>query len=205
MRLPLKSEGVAVLLIGIIATTVRGQGVRVQPGVSLGITVPTGDFHSTVYGYGYTVGWQGTALVNLQLPVSALGLRLEGSYGVNAANDKINADLSLRNPGTTEKVKLLGGAVDVSYTWRSVASTTEEYVLGGIGVYDVKVCSNAGCGSGETRVAWNAGAGVSGRFGPRAVLFFEARYFKSASVNALGYVYHKVTFVPLTAGIRWGS
>src|SRR5260370_31725184 len=115
MRLPVKSEGVAVLLIGIVATTVRGQGVRVEPGVSLGITVPTGDFHSTVYGFGYKVGWQGTALVNLQLPVSALGLRLEGIYGVNAANDKINANLSLQNPGRTEKVKLLGGAVDVTY------------------------------------------------------------------------------------------
>lgn len=204
MRLPLKSEGVAVLLIGIVATTVRGQGVRMQPGVTLGITVPTGNFHSTVYGFGYKVGWQGTALVNLQLPVSALGLRLEGSYGVNAANDKINADLSLQNPGRTEKVKLLGGAVDVTYTWSAVARTTEEYLIGGIGVYDVYVCAPT-CGTSETRVAWNAGAGILHRLSGRAVLFVEARYFKSASVNALAYTYGKLTFVPLTAGMRWGS
>jgi opacity protein-like surface antigen len=206
MSLPEKVEGVVVVLLSVIAaTTVDGQGVRVEPGVGLSITVPTGEFHSTVYGDGYNVGWQGTALVDLQLPVRHLGLRLEGSYDENAANDKINADLSLQNPGTTEKIKVLGGSVDVTYTFRPSADSIAEYVLAGIGVYDVKVCSNAGCGSGETRVAWNAGAGISHRLSRRAVLFLEARYFKFASVNASGYTHGKVTFVPVTAGMRWGS
>jgi hypothetical protein len=96
---------------------------------------------------------------------------------------------------------LLGGNADVTYHFRP-AGGIRGYLLGGIGVYGVKLALTsvgATAEGSETRFTWNVGGGFV--FGnDSTALFVEARYVAIAPFGRL-----KATFLPFTAGIRTGG
>src|SRR6266567_1577208 len=129
------------------------------------LTVPLGDFHADASGDGFKAGWQGLALVDVQPRKSPVGFRVDFDYGENSSNDKFNADLSaVVGAPTTAKVKLLGGTADVTYHFKASSGGMAGYLLGGLGVYNIKLAVTSGgvtADSSETKFSWNVGAGLS--------------------------------------------
>ena len=186
------------------ASTAAGQGARVQFGIGASLTVPIGDFHADASGDGFKAGWQGLALVDVQPRKSPVGFRVDFDYGENSSNDKFNADLSgVVGAPTTAKIKLLGGTADVTYHFKASTGGMEGYLLGGLGVYNVKLAVTSGgvtADSSETKFTWNFGAGLSFAVGSAAV-FLESRYVDVAKSFGAG----KTSFIPITAGVRFGG
>ncbi len=182
--------------------TVAAQGIQLQPGVATGMALPTGDYHRAAQDQGFKNGWQGVALVALTVPGWPVRLRVDGTYGAHGANDQLKADLtaSIGQP-TDEKTKLLGANVDVTYPFRP-AARVQPYVLGGLGAYHVTISVTSGGSTVDnsgTKLAWNVGGGVLYRMQGTA-LFLEARYVDVAAVSG----FPGTTFLPITAGIRFG-
>ncbi len=178
----------------VAVATGAAQGTRAQFGVGASLTIPIGDFHADANGDGFKMGWQGIALLDVQPRGSPVGFRVDGTYGENNSNDKFNADLSaFVGAPTTAKVKQLGGT----------ANGVAGYLISGIGVYNVKLAITSGnttADSSETKFVWNFGAGLSYAVGG-AALFFEARYVDVAKSFGTA----KTTFIPFTAGVRFGG
>jgi hypothetical protein len=193
------------VLASFVATALAAaQGTRVQFGLGAGLTVPTGDFHADASGDGFKLGWLGMALFEVQPARSPVGFRVDGTYGENSGNDKLNADLTaLAGAPTTAKTKLLGGNADVTYHFGQSSGAVHGYLLGGIGVYNLKLAITSGgttADSSETKFTWNVGGGFDYGIGS-AALFLEVRYVAISS--AFGGL--KTTFIPITAGVRFGG
>ena len=186
------------------ASTATGQGARVQFGVGGSLIIPLGDFHADANGDGFKAGWQGLALLDVQPRKSPVGFRVDFIYGQNSANDKFNADLSAGvGAPTTAKIKLLGGTADVTYHFKASSGGLAGYLLGGLGVYNVKLAATSGsvtADTSETKFTWNVGAGLSFAVGSAAV-FFESRYVDVAK----SFQASKTSFIPITAGVRFGG
>ena len=186
------------------ASTATGQGARVEFGVGGSLTVPLGDFHADANGDGFNAGWQGLALVDVRPRKSPVGFRVDLNYGENSSNDQFNADLSaIVGAPTTAKIKQLGGTANVVYHFKRSSGGVAGYLIGGIGVYNVKFAitsGNATADSSETKFTWNVGAGLSFAVGSAAV-FFESRFVDVAK----SFQASKTSFIPITAGVRFGG
>ena len=177
------------------------QGARLPFGLGGGVTMPTGAFHADSTGEGFNPGWQAMVLVHLKL-TTRLGIRLDGTYGENSANDKLKSDLTaLLGQPSDANIKLTGGNVDLTYEFSS-ASPMKLYLLGGVGMYKVKYSVTSGGvtrPTSETKFSTNAGAGLIYAVGG-AALFLEARYVDSKKAFGIA----KASFFPITAGVRFG-
>jgi opacity protein-like surface antigen len=195
-----RAGGFLVLASLLPTASVAAQGARPNFGVAASLTVPTGDYHGNPSGDGFNRGWQGMAFVAFRPPRWPVGLRVDGTYGENGANDQLKTHLTASlPPPSDEKTKLLGANADVTYQLRS-ASRVEPYVLGGIGIYHVTIALASGgatADNSDTRFAWNLGAGVNGGFGGFAQ-FLEARYVAVQAVQG----FPETSFFALTLGIR---
>ena len=193
----------AVVVASLVAGTLAAQGLHPQFGVGGGLLAPVGDYHSTADGQGFNTAWQALALLSFRLPGLPVGFRVDATYGANSANDRLKAELSSRfGQATDEKTKLAGASVNVTYPLSSSARV-KPYVIGGVGLYHTTIAvstSDSTASDAATKLAWNLGAGVD--FGLRGVaLFFEARYVNVAAVSG----FPRTTFLPFTAGIRFGG
>jgi len=198
-----RAAGSVVVASLVVTATASAQGIRPQLGVAAGVTVPTGDYHAAASGEGFNTALQAMALVAFKPPTWPVGFRVDATYGTNAANDHLKADLadSLGHPAD-EKAKLLGANVDLTYLFGST-SRVQPYLLGGIGVYHMTISVTSGgstADNSETRFAWNLGGGIGLRVRGTA-LFLEARYIDVGAVSG----FPRTTFLPITAGIRFGS
>lgn len=200
----LKGSLVAALVLActVGTTTAAAQIVTPYFGVGFGATVPTGDFHADANGDGYNTGWHGLALAGFNLPKLPVGLRVEGAYNHNSANDKLKAAASASTGTPTDiKTELLGGNADLTCQF-GISSQAKAYLLGGIGLESVRVSATSGgatFATRETRFAWNVGAGLTYGMGG-AALFLEARAFKFTDPSEM-----KIAFFTITAGIRLGG
>jgi opacity protein-like surface antigen len=204
MSRPPKAAGALLVAALGAATSAHAQLRGPELGIAASVTFPTGDYHADRLGDGFNAGWQGMALLAFRVPRSPWGLRLDGTYGVNDANDQLKADLTAQFGKPIDvKTKLLGGNFDLTYSLYS-PGPVRAYVLGGLGVYHVTISidsSGTTSNTSETKVAWNFGGGLNFSLGGGSALFFEARYIDVAAVSG----YPKTTFVPITAGIRVGG
>ncbi len=198
-----RKAGSVLVVTSLVATaTVAAQGTaRPQFGVAGSLTVSTGDYHRDPSGDGFNRGWQGMAFVAFRPPRWPVGLRVDGTYGENSANDQLKTALTASlGPPSDEKTKLLGANADLTYQLRS-ASRVEPYVLGGIGIYHVTIAVASGgstADNSDTRFAWNLGGGVNCGFGGFAQ-FLEARYVAVRAVPG----FPETTFLALSVGIRF--
>ena len=113
------------------------------------------------------------------------GVRVDGSYGQHSG----------KTVGTTEvpKLKLIGALADVTVSPK-MSGGVSPYVLAGAGVVNGKPEG----GDGDTKFAWNAGAGAKFKAGSLG-LYLEARFL---SVNTEG---SKTNSIPITLGVRFGG
>ncbi len=123
----------ALALASLVAVPSAAQGVRAQVGVAGSVTFPTSYYDADPNGDGFTPALYGLVLVDLQLPETPVGLRLDLSTGHNPANDSLKARLSAAVGAPSDgKTNLLGGTVDLTYNLQP-ASRVRGYLLGGLG------------------------------------------------------------------------
>ncbi len=192
----------ALALVALIRSApVAAQSVRAQFGIGGSLAVPTSFYHADPNGDGFTPALHGLAVVDLKLPKSPIGFRLDASTGHNAANDSLKSHLTAAVGAPTDgKTTLVGVIADVTYNLRP-ASAARGYFLAGMGFYNVKFSITSGGVTADTSVtkfAWNVGAGLT--VGARAVTWFlEARYLDVGAFLGL-----KPTLLETTTGIRLG-
>jgi outer membrane protein with beta-barrel domain len=195
------ASAAAVLALACVTVTATAAAQRQslsRLGVGLGLTAPRGEFRADANGDGFTTGWQGIVFLELKVPRSPLGLRVDGTFGENPANDQLKANSA---PATT-KMRVFGGNVDLILRLGGSSRGGGGYVLGGVGSYRVTLSTSSGgvtVDKPESKFAWNAGAGLTYPFGG-AAMFLELRYIDVATAFNVG----RLPFVALTAGFRLG-
>jgi opacity protein-like surface antigen len=99
---------------------------------------------------------------------------------------------------------MLGGNVDVIYSFLRSPHGIGAYVLGGVGTYRVTLSSTSGgltIDDSENKFGWNAGAGATYPMGGLTI-FLEARYHSIATTFVAA---DQLPFVGLVAGVRFGG
>ena len=71
-------------------------------------------------------------------------------------------------------------------------------LLAGVGFFNGKDKVADVTGDGETKFAFNAGAGVRIQAGARMSFFAEGRYISIRTEDAIG-------IIPISVGLRWGG
>jgi opacity protein-like surface antigen len=176
-------------LTALVLTTTAAQAQSVTFGAGGGVTIPTGDFKSAA-----KLGWIGQAHIGYGL-ASGLGIRGEFLYGQNSAKS------GLCPSGVSCKTKLAGGLGSLSYDF-SGAGSVKPYVLGSVGVFNVKAEASGPGGSAsvsETKVAFGGGAGLKFKAGTNSSVYLESRY---VSVSTSG---GSTGFIPITLGFTFGA
>ncbi len=183
-------KGAAALTLGMLLTapTVRAQGAEFALGGGLG--VPLGDFDDAA-----KLGWHGLAAVSLVPEGWPVGIQFDGSY----------QQFSLEDAGgfTGLKTRFIQGTGNVVFKFKtSEESTFRPYLLGGVGVYNLKTTAEDDpgdlLGGGETDFGLNAGAGFDFKAGG-AGLFLEGRFHNVFSSGS------NTQFFPISVGIRFGG
>lgn len=179
----------AALLSATVAMPAQAQS-PVHVGVALGASIPESSFGEQV-----STGFNVTGLVNVTIPLSPLGFR--GEVGYNRFN--IDSNLGGGN------VRMMNGAANVILTPSSIMGA-KPYLIGGIGVYNVRGASS---GSGllgtvtsnntsDTRLGFNGGIGLTFGLGQVGTML-EARYVSVNGKNGGS----SMAFVPVTFGITF--
>ena len=164
-----------------LAGGVHAQHVRLSVGG--GVIVPTGD-----YADADQAGWHVLGKLDLAIPKSPVGLRIDGVYG-----------RSSHRSGVDGTATLTGGLVDIVWHVPMGAPIVKPYLLAGGGVYHVETSiPSVSFSTSQTNFTLAGGVGVSFEAGPMR-LFVEGRY---VSVRASS---GSTNFVPVTAGITMGA
>lgn len=145
-------------------------------GLSGGAAIPLSDLSDS-----HKVGFNATAHLGINMPLSPVGFRLEGFYNKFAGQDE--------GVFTNEDVRIAGGNVNITYAFSGVG--LRPYVIGGVGSYNVKP------DGGESRTDFGINAGVGARFQLSGLgTFVEARLHTISGDPQL-------QFVPITFGIEF--
>src|SRR2546426_805788 len=164
-----------------VATVAAVAAQTASFGVGGGLIAPLSNYKD-----GDKAGWHVAANVEFAIPLSPVGVRVDGLYGQTS------------HKADDGKTKLIGGLVSVVWKIPVPAPLVKPYVVAGGGVYNHKVTvPSLGTDSSESKFAYGVGAGVNVGVGP-AHFFAEARY---VSVRTDPHT----TFTPLTVGVTFGS
>lgn len=163
------------------ATSVLAQGVTW--GLGGGLTLPTSDYANLD-----KAGWHATANATFAIPLSPLGIRVDGLYGQTTHKN-----------GVQGNSKLIGGLANVVLQIATAAPMVKPYVLAGGGIYNLKVSfPSVPFDTSETKFTWDVGAGLTLGAGP-ARFFVEGRYIVIQESGG------STKFIPVTAGLRFGG
>ena len=174
-----------------LALAIGAQAAQAQAGVSLGLgagaVVPTGSMADI-----NSMGWTGQTSLRVKPAVSPLGFQVDASYS------RMGFDSDLIDGHTST----LAGTANAVFAFPS-AAVARPYLIGGVGVYNMKATVGDVSGS-DTKFGANAGAGFDLKLGS-AALYAEGRFhaiFKGGfdtetGDEATGYM------IPLTVGLRW--
>lgn len=167
--------------------TVSAQSARF--GLGGGLIAPLSDYKD-----GDKAGWQATANVEFGIPLSPVGIRVDGLYGQTTHKDFGGSPVD-------GKTRLIGGLASVVWSVPIPAPMVKPYVLVGGGFYNVKVTipnDVPPVDTSESKFAYAFGGGLKVGVGP-ARFFVEGRY---VSVQTSG---GSTKFLPLTVGVTFGS
>ncbi|HYU91564.1 MAG TPA: outer membrane beta-barrel protein [Gemmatimonadales bacterium] len=175
---------VAVVSLASVATA-AAQGVHI--GLGGGLIAPLSDYKNVD-----KVGWHATVNATFAIPLSPVGIRVDGLYGQTSHKDFGGSPVD-------GKTKLIGGLANLVYKIPVPAPMFKPYLLAGGGVYNLKVTiPSASVDTSETKFTWDFGGGASFGAGP-ASFFVEIRY---VSIQESG---GSTKFVPITAGVTFGA
>jgi hypothetical protein len=173
----------AMVVVGLILSgSALSAQMPVQFGLGAGLTVPTGSTSN-----GLKTGWHGLALVQFKPVSSPVGFQVDASYN------------HLGLDGVGGKYQVISGTANAVYTF-SVAPETQfrPYLIGGGGVYNLKLEPDAGFSSSDTKFGINVGAGFNFKTSGLG-LFVEGRFH---NVFVPGSDFH---YIPITVGVRFGG
>ncbi len=173
---------VGVLSLASVAT-VAAQGARF--GVGGGLLSPSGDYKDVE-----KTGWHGLVRVDFSIPMSPVGIRVDGLYGQTSHKAPFEGDGNSKG---------IGGLASVVWNIPVPALMVKPYVLAGGGFFHLKTTiPSVSFDSSESKFAYGVGAGVRIGLGP--VNFFgEGRY---VSVQTSG---GSTKFIPITVGVLFGG
>lgn len=167
------------------ATSLVAQGITW--GLGGGLTLPVSDYSDVD-----KAGWHANASATFHIPLSPVGVRIDGLYGQTTHKDI----------GTTPidgNTKLIGGLANIVWNIPTAAPMVKPYLLGGGGVYNVKITvPSQSIDTSETKFTWDFGAGLTFGAGP-ARFFVEGRYIVIQESGG------STKFIPVTAGVRFGG
>lgn len=185
-------------------------------GLSGGLSVPVGDF-SDVFGTGFNVD----ALVAVRVPTLPVSLRVEAGYqrfGLKGSVRDLFEDFGELGGSGDIRTSIFSGTANLVYAFSVPASPVRPYLIGGAGVYNVRVRASGILadfadefgGTNEastTRLGLNGGIGLDVPVGG-VTLFGEARvhtiFTPSERDPETGERFGgRTTLVPLKVGIRF--
>jgi hypothetical protein len=166
----------AVVVAALAAVSdVAAQSVRF--GLGGGLALPVGDYKNSD-----DAGWHVFGKVDVGIPLSPLGVRVDGMYAQTSQKSLLGGH-----------TKLAGGTANLVWHIPTAVPALKPYFVGGVGLYNF----NPGGGS-ETKVAWGGGLGAALALGPIQG-FAEARYI---TLQLSG---RSLKLVPVTVGVSFGS
>lgn len=179
---------VALTLVALIsiagAGSLSAQGVRF--GIGGGLVMPTGDY-KTADKMGFLVGADAT----YWLMGAPVGIRVEGQYSQTSHKNGVDGNS-----------KIIGGMGEIVYAFGTDKEQVRPYILGGIGLFNVKVTSPSfGIDTSVTKVGFGGGAGLAFKLGAGGTRFFVEGKFVSVSTGGGS----NTTFIPIRAGFRFGK
>lgn len=167
-------------------TTIAGAGALSAQGVRFGIggglLMPLGTYKDADK-MGWLVGGDATYWL-LGAPV---GIRADVQYSQTSEASGV----------TAHKTKIIGGLAEAVYAFGKKADGVRPYVMGGLGLYNVKVDVSGLSGS-TTKVGFGAGAGLAFKLGTGNTRFFVEGKFVSVSTTG-----GSTNFLPIRAGFRF--
>jgi opacity protein-like surface antigen len=174
-----------------LALALGAQAAQAQAGISLGLgagaVIPTGSMADA-----FSMGWTGQTSLRVKPAVSPLGFQVDASY----SRLGLDSDLAEGN------MRTISGTANAVFSFPS-AAVARPYLLGGVGLYNMKATVGDVSGS-DTKFGANAGAGFDLKLGS-AALYAEGRFhaiFKGGFDSETG---EEATayMIPLTVGLRW--
>ena len=177
---------IAVAVVSVASVvTVPAQSVHV--GLGGGLIMPLSDYKDVD-----NVGWHALGKLDIGIPMSPVGVRVDGVFGQTKHKD-------VGGTPVDGKTQLIGGLVNLVYKIPVPAPVVKPYLLGGGGIYNLKVTiPSASFDTSETKFTWDLGVGASFGAGP-ASFFAEARY---VSIQESG---GSTKFIPVTVGVSFGA
>ena len=145
--------------------------------VGAGLLMPMGSYKDAD-----KLGFIGQAGVGF--PAGPVGIRIEGDYGQTSHKNGVGGN-----------TKIIGGMGSVVYHFAS-ASSMKPYVLGGLGMYNVKIDVTGFGSASETKLTFGGGAGLEMKM-TGASLYLEARYMNVTTSGG------STAFIPITVGVRF--
>jgi len=179
---------VALMLVGLIsiagAGSLSAQGVRF--GIGGGLVMPTGDYKTAD-----KMGWLVGADATYWLMGAPVGIRLDAQYSQTSHKNGVDGNS-----------KIIGGMGELVYAFGTNKAQVRPYILGGIGLFNVKVTSPSfGIDTSVTKVGFGGGAGLAFKMGAGGTRFFVEGKFVSVSTGGGS----NTTFLPIRAGFRFGK
>ncbi len=167
------------LLFGAIAAQPAAAQARGYVGFGGGLSIPTGDFAD-----GFKTGWLGQVVAGITGPSGVLGGRIDGQYV------RHSPDVG------TGHIRMIGVNGDLVWTPGKRPAKMHPYLLGGVGFYNAKA---SGATDGETKFAFNLGAGLQIHLKDRMDFFAEGRWVSIRSDPG------STNFIPIVVGLRFGG
>ncbi|HEX5831301.1 MAG TPA: outer membrane beta-barrel protein [Gemmatimonadaceae bacterium] len=178
-----------------LATSVAGADLQAQVlsaaghrfGIAGGAALPNGDFGDLA-----NTGWDIGGQYSFTPPVLPIGFRAELGYSRYGVKEEFMPS------GVDANIGILQGVANA--VWSPVGALgVAPYVIGGVGMYNVKVSAEADGASAsedETKVGLNGGAGIRFPLGGMRG-FAEVRYHSIFTEE------ENMTFIPLRFGIEF--
>ena len=161
-------------------------------GLSAGASIPESTFGEAV-----NTGYNVNAMLNVTVPLSPVGFRLEGSWN----------GFDLNDASQTGNVRIAGGSANVILI-PSAVMTAKPYLIAGVGAYNVKTSLDNTGGtlltgaftseSSDTRIGFNGGIGLMFGLGPVGSML-EARYVSVNGKNGGS----SLAYIPVTFGVTF--
>ncbi|MEO8575500.1 MAG: outer membrane beta-barrel protein [Gemmatimonadales bacterium] len=178
----------AVAAVAVLTSTSSAQSSKaLSVGISGGAAIPFGDF-----GDFYTTGYNGTVSLMFKSVGTPLGIRIDGMY--NKLNLKDDAIITIPGSGTVESASIAAATANLVYSLPGTGISP--YLIGGGGIYSLKVHGDNFDSDTENKAGINGGIGASFPLSGFNT-FIEARFhhvFTDGSATQ---------FIPVTFGISF--
>lgn len=168
----IRSIMIALFVIGVPGMDAVAQSAA-RLGIAAGVTAPTSG-----YGNGKTVGYHIGLLIDVRVPASVVGFRVDGAFH----------EIGYSNSSTREDIWLANANVVL----RAPTGRFAPYLIGGGGIYNSHRTPFPG-GHSSTDPGANFGGGIRFNF-TDATTFIEARYHKVSGDS-------RIRILPVTVGI----